>query len=702
MKMSGIHNTSSKFEQLRNQAEELIRQQPDLASETSDDVLELLHELNIHQAELEIQNEELKRAQQVISELHREYENLYEFAPCGYVTLTAKGIITRINLAGVKLLGSARQTVLHSGFSQCIASGWEDAYWQARKRAAESGEKQSTELLLKSDKRSPFWVRAEIQADRNETGRVDQWRMVLVDITDKKAAERALKESEERFRELFENAPVAYQLLDRQGNFIAVNETWLSMLGYSKEEITGRNFKEFLHPDWKNNFNEYFARFKAVGESLGAELVMRKKNGADILVSLQCKIDENARDDTTQIHCVFYDITAQRKAEEDKKMIEDQLRQAQKMKAIGTLAGGIAHDFNNLLMAIQGRASLLSFDLEPAHPLREHLEAIEESVRSAAHLTRQLLGFARGGKYEVKPVDINELVTTSSTMFGRTCKEVRIYTRAQSAPIVVDADRRQIEQVLLNMFVNAWQAMPDGGELYLETSIAHLDEAACSPHQVKPGGYVKIAVTDTGTGMDETTRQQIFDPFFTTKEKGHGVGLGLASSYGIIKNHGGIITVSSELGHGSTFNILLPVSEKIPHKEISFQEKLAKGSETVLLVDDEVKIIEVAKPMLELMGYHVISVQSGEHAVDVFRLKADEIDLVILDLIMPGMDGGKVFDRIRDIKPAARVILSSGYAISGPAAEIMQRGCNGFIQKPYAISKLSQIVRKILDEAKQL
>jgi len=661
-----------------------------------------MHELNIHQAELEIQNEELKRAQQVISELHREYENLYEFAPCGYVTLTAKGIITRINLAGVKLLGSARQTVLHSGFSQCIASGWEDAYWQARKRAAESGEKQSTELLLKSDKRSPFWVRAEIQADRNETGRVDQWRMVLVDITDKKAAERALKESEERFRELFENAPVAYQLLDRQGNFIAVNETWLSMLGYSKEEITGRNFKEFLHPDWKNNFNEYFARFKAVGESLGAELVMRKKNGADILVSLQCKIDENARDDTTQIHCVFYDITAQRKAEEDKIMIEDQLRQAQKMKAIGTLGGGIAHDFNNLLMAIQGRASLLSFDLEPAHPLREHLEAIEESVRSAAHLTRQLLGFARGGKYEVKPVDINELVTTSSTMFGRTCKEVRIYTRAQSAPIVVDADRRQIEQVLLNMFVNAWQAMPDGGELYLETSIAHLDEAACSPHQVKPGGYVKIAVTDTGTGMDETTRQQIFDPFFTTKEKGHGVGLGLASSYGIIKNHGGIITVSSELGHGSTFNILLPVSEKIPHKEISFQEKLAKGSETVLLVDDEVKIIEVAKPMLELMGYHVISVQSGEHAVDVFRLKADEIDLVILDLIMPGMDGGKVFDRIRDIKPAARVILSSGYAISGPAAEIMQRGCNGFIQKPYAISKLSQIVRKILDEAKQL
>ncbi|MGA9477279.1 MAG: ATP-binding protein, partial [Desulfobacterales bacterium] len=439
---------------------------------------------------------------------------------------------------------------------------------------------------------------------------------------------------------LFENAPVAYQLLDLQGNFIEVNETWLSMLGYSKKEVIGRNFIEFLHPDWKNNFKEFLARLKVVGECLDAEFSMRIKTGTDILVSLRCKIDKNARDETTQLHCVFYDITTQRKAEEDKKILEDQLGQAQKMQAIGTLAGGIAHDFNNLLMAIQGRASLVLVDLEPSHPLRQHLEAIEENIRSAAHLTRQLLGFARGGKYEVTPVDINDLVATSSTMFGRTCKEIQIYTRAQSAPLVVDSDRRQIEQVLLNMFVNAWQAMPDGGELYLETSIADLDEAACAPHQVEPGRYVKIAVTDTGTGMDEATRHQIFDPFFTTKEKGHGIGLGLASSYGIIKNHGGMITVSSKVGQGSTFNILLPLSKNAVKRKISVQENLVKGSETVLLVDDEVKIIEVAKPMLEFLGYQVISAQSGEHAVDVFRQKAAEIDLVILDLIMPGMDGG--------------------------------------------------------------
>lgn len=699
--MTGSHDTLSEFELLRKQAEEMIRQRPDLAFEKSDDILELMHELKIHQAELEIQNEELKRAQGELSELYREYENLYEFAPCGYVTLNLKGIITRINLTGGNLLGSTRQDLLKSGFSQNIAPGWEDTYWQARKRAGESGVKQSTELLLKGDKRSPFWVRVEIQADRSETGMANQWRLVLVDITKKKEAERALKESEERFRKLFENTPVAYQLLDLQGNIIEVNDTWLAMLGYLKTEVIGRNLKEFLHPDWKNNLKQYFSRFKAVGESLGTEFTMRKKNGTDILVSLQCKSNENARDKIAQLHCVLYDITAQRKAEEDKKMLEDQLRQAQKMKAIGTLAGGIAHDFNNLLMAIQGRASLVLVDLEPFHPLREHLEAIEESIRSAAHLNRQLLGFARGGKYEVKPVAINELVSTSSTMFGRTCKEIQIYTSAQSTPQVVDVDRRQIEQVLLNMFVNAWQAMPDGGKLYLETSIADLDEASCAPHQVKPGRYVKIAVVDTGIGMDETTRQQIFDPFYTTKEKGHGIGLGLASAYGIIKNHGGFITVSSEVGQGTTFNILLPVSENAPQRKISVQENIVKGSETVLLVDDEITVIEAARAMLAFLGYHVILAQNGEHAVDTFLRKADEIDLVILDLIMPGMDGGKVFDRIRQIKPAMRVILSSGYAISGPAEEIMRRGCDGFIQKPYNISELSQIVRKVLDEAKQ-
>ena len=300
----------------------------------------------------------------------------------------------------------------------------------------------------------------------------------------------------------------------------------------------------------------------------------------------------------------------------------------------------------------------------------------------------------------MQPININELLLESSTMFGRTKKEIRIHTKLQDPPPVVAVDRRQIEQVLLNLYINAWQAMPDGGELYLETKIVTLDDAYCKPHQVKPGIYARISVTDTGTGMDEPVCQRIFDPFFTTKEKARGTGLGLSSAYGIIKNHAGIIAVYSEPGQGTTFNIYLPVSHAEAYRDIPTETKLVKGSEIVLLVDDEDMIINVARAMLEKLGYSVLVAKDGKQAVDIIKSKGSEIDLVILDLIMPGIKGGKTFDLIREIQPAIPVILSSGYSLNGQANDIMQRGCNGFIQKPFNISELSQKIRKILDDAK--
>jgi signal transduction histidine kinase/ActR/RegA family two-component response regulator len=402
-----------------------------------------------------------------------------------------------------------------------------------------------------------------------------------------------------------------------------------------------------------------------------------------------------------EILIVTRDITERKQAEDAKVKLEDQLQQAQKFEAIGTLAGGIAHDFNNLLMGIQGRVSLLSLDFEASNPHLEHINALEEYIRSATSLTRQLLGFARGGKYEVKPVDVNELLSSSSAMFGRTKKEIQIHTKCQTSALVVEADRGQIEQVLLNLYVNAWQAMPpDGGHLYLETKIVTLDEAICKPRQVEPGRYVKVSITDTGAGMDEATRLRVFDPFFTTKEKGRGTGLGLASAYGIIKNHGGMITVYSEVGHGTTFNIYLPVSDKDAHREVPIEGGLIKGSATILLVDDEELIIDVGQAMLERLGYRVMVCRGGQEAVKEITDMGNKIDLVILDMVMPGMDGGTTFDQIREIQPDMPVILSSGYAINGHADKIMRRGCNGFIQKPYNISELSQKIRKVLDEPK--
>lgn len=391
------------------------------------------------------------------------------------------------------------------------------------------------------------------------------------------------------------------------------------------------------------------------------------------------------------------DITEIKMLEDERRHFDEKIRQAQKMESLGTLAGGVAHDFNNLLMGIQGHLSLMTGTRDTIDHNLEHIAAIEKIVQKATDLTRQLLGLARGGKYDVKPVDLNELLSESVNIFARTRKEIQIHTRLNETAIVAEVDRQQIEQALLNLYVNAWQAMHAGGDLYVETSMVKLDEDFCNPYSAKPGNYANISVRDSGMGMDEATCKRVFDPFFTTKEKDRGTGLGLASAYGIIKNHHGIITVESTLGQGSTFNLYLPISNKKPHAEKTVEKRLLKGNETILLVDDEEMIRDVGQAMLAKLGYKVIVAKGGAEAIKLLEKERDCVELVILDLIMPGMDGGKTFDQIRKINPYLPVILSSGYAINGHATEIMNRGCNGFIQKPFNLNTLSQKIRHTLD-----
>jgi len=372
--------------------------------------------------------------------------------------------------------------------------------------------------------------------------------------------------------------------------------------------------------------------------------------------------------------------------------------QAQKMEAMGTLAGGIAHDFNNLLMAIQGHASIMLMKKDSFHPDIGHLKGIEDNIESAADLTRQLLGFGRGGKYEVKPTDLNELIKKQNRMFGRTKKEITIRGKYEKDLWSVEIDRGQIEQVLLNLYVNAWHAMPGGGDLNLETENVTLDENYVKPFSIEPGRYVKIFVTDTGVGMDKETQERIFEPFFTTKEMGRGTGLGLASVYGIIKNHGGCIDVYSEKGHGATFNIYLPASQKEVIEEKNPAGDTLRGTETVLFVDDEDMIIEIAAELFEQLGYKVLIARSGKEAIKIYEENKERIDIVILDMIMPDMSGGVTYDRMKDINPKVKVLLSSGYSIDGQATEILDRGCDGFIQKPFKMKELSQKLREILNE----
>jgi len=511
------------------------------------------------------------------------------------------------------------------------------------------------------------------------------------EIIQRKQAEKVLLESEQKYRTLFEDSRDAIYITTNEGIFLDVNQAALDLFGYLKEEMLGLNCREiYVNPDERPVFQQ---EIEGKGSVTDYELKFRKKDGTKMDCLLTATLRRGADGSIMGYQGIIRDITHQ-------KRLTAQLQHAQKMESLGTLAGGIAHDFNNLLMAIQGHISLilLHTDLDKAYS--KHFKAIEIAIKRGADLTKQLLGFARGGKYEVKPTDLNELVETSAAMFGRTKKEIKIHKKYQKQIWPVEVDQGQIEQVLLNLYVNAWQAMPHGGNLYIETRNVAFDAIRDKGFGVASGDYVKISVTDTGIGMDEATRQKIFDPFFTTKEITHGTGLGLASAYGIIRNHGGIINVYSEKGKGSTFDIYLPASKK----EVAIEKKkpgngtILRGTETILLVDDEDMILDVAENLLKEMGYRVLLAGSGKEAVEVYEKYKDEINLVILDMIMPDMSGSQTYDRISEINPDIKVLLSSGYSINGQAARILKRGCEGFIQKPYLFQTLSHKVREILDK----
>ena len=562
-------NFPDKFDALRDQAESLIRQRPDSVSSMPADVLELIDELKIHQAELEIQNEELKRAQGELSDLHREYERLYEFAPCGYITLSAKRIITRANLTAVDLFGKTKRDLLQSGLSQFVAPEWVDLYHGALRKAAETGEKQSVELMLKKRNGSAGWVRADIEADRDAAGAVIQWRMTLLDITE------------------------------------------------SRE-------------------------------------------------------------------------------------MEAQLRHARKMESIGTMAGGVAHNFNNILYVITGNAELAMDFAADTSPESKCLAEIMTAAQRGVDLVKQILTFSHKSDHRYNRID-GVAVIEETIRFLKSMVPSTVDIRADLPPseIPLAADPAQIQQVLMNLCLNAAREIEErGGTIEIAADAATLKPADLKKRPgLSPGQYLKMTVGDTGPGIDSGIIDQIFDPFFTTQEVGKGDGLGLSVVHGIVKEHGGAVFVDNRPGGGAMFTLLFPIASEKPPAERRPAGKIPTGSETILFVDDEESIVNMAALMIGRLGYEVQTRQDPEAALELFRSDPQRFDLVISDMSMPRMTGITLFEKLREIRPDIPVILCTGHSAHIDPEKAEALGIVGLVMKPVGGRDLGLAIRKALDGA---
>lgn len=631
-----------------------------------------------------------------------------------------------------------------------------------------------------------------------------------------KQSELALQESKDRFELLFERAPLAYQSLDENGNVIEINPSWLDILGYSREEVIGKPFSDFLHPDWKDHFKENFPRFKAIGEILGVEFAMVKKNGALMLVSLHGKIGKDKSGNFQQTHCMFYDITQRKKSDvalqkseeryrsmmdsmidpvyicspdyrveyanpamtertghdmvgeycfkalhglgkkcpwcvhnmiqqgnsfdqeivspkdghsfyvsqspivhddgsiskmtvyrdtTDFKKMEAQLRQAQKIEAIGVLAGGIAHDFNNILFPVIGFAEMLKEDLPENSAFHKNIDEILTGAVRAKELVKQILTFSRQAEKDIKPLKPHLIIKEVAKLIRSTIPtsiEVKKFIDAKTLPIL--ADPTQIHQVAMNLISNACQAMQEpGGVLTIRLQNIEDDDILTPDLTLGSGPHVLLSIGDTGTGIDKITQERIFEPYFTTKPQGKGTGLGLSVVHGIVTDYGGKIKFTSSPAQGTRVDVYLPAVKTditlIQHDDI---KPTPTGNERILLVDDEKQVLIVEQMSLERLGYTVECKDSSSDALEAIKTNPDAFDLVISDMTMPDMTGDQLATKIMEIKPMLPIIICTGFSERISLESLGSIGVKALLMKPIIKTKMATTVRKVLDEAKAI
>ena len=594
-----------------------------------------------------------------------------------------EGDILEANIAAEKAYGHSRQELLGLNIRDLRAHGKTDLTDEQITEADEKGILFETTHVRKDGSTFPVEVSSQGMAINGTRTLIS----VVRDITERRQAAKALRESEESLRVFLDALPHPALLMDGDGTAIVTNSAFAQALGLNKDNIKGKKILDLCGPDAAEQRKAYAIQTIVTAKP---SIFEDSHGGRDLIFHMYPVLDDAGA--PSKIAVFALDIT-------ERKRLEAQLTHAQKMEAIGTLAGGVAHDFNNILTVIMGLGNLIQMSLGPDDRNRPYIDQIIASSEKAADLTQSLLAYSRKQRITLEPHRVSDVVASTMKLLRRLLPEdieLKLALGDEKAVAMLDVSR--MDQVLMNLATNARDAMPTGGSLTIRTDRAELDETFREAHGFgTPGGYVRISVTDTGVGMDKETMGRIFDPFFTTKEVGKGTGLGLASVYGIVKQHNGYITATSAPFEGTTFDLYLPVADMPSTNTVAARAEVKGGSETILVLEDDPDVRSMLIKILSGRGYATLEAANGDDAIRVFAEHRESIDLVILDVVMPGRNGKEVFDEITGIDPAVKVIFVSGYARDVIIDKGVQKDSVDFLEKPLSVAKMLAKVREVLD-----
>ncbi len=623
-------------------------------------------------------------------------ENIIRGMSDSLVVVTVEGSIQTVNHATCKLLGYQPEELIGQNLGKVFSEEEQGLYQRTKfQELIKMGFIKGVErtFLTKDRVKIPMLFSGSVMHDTN--GAIQGIICVASDISDLKRAEEALRESEERYRTILESIEEGYYEVDIAGNFTFFNDSLCKIFGYPRNALTGTNIRKLTYQDTARRGYQAFNRVYTTGKPIKGfewEVIKKDQSIGDAEASVTLIKDAEGR--PTGFRGIIRDVT-------ERKLLEAQLRESQKMEVISTLAEGVAHQFNNALAAVTGNIELLEISLAGGKNIGEYIEPIKSSAHRMAHLTRQLLAYATGGRHDPQPMSLSDFVKNALPMIQSTVKPgICIETDLPSDVFGVEADHTQMEMVLSAVVANADEATEDRGRIRITTRNVEIANAPVKDHPwLKPGRYVSLSLEDDGKGMDKETRGRIFDPFFTTHVRGRG--LGMATVYAIVRDHEGWISVDSEPGKGTAVRIYLPAleAEKAVKERVLKEREIepARGEGTILVIEDEEEVMRIARQALQMLGYDVIEAKTGKEAIDTVRTYEGQIDLALLDIKLPDINGDKIYPLIMEARPNLKVIVFTGYTLDGPPREILGAGAEGFIQKPFSISTLADKLKEVLE-----